>query len=340
MHFATPYYFIILLAIPAYLWFLWHTRKTHTKETIQISVFDDLKKAQSISFYQYLPLIQHILIIIALILFAIVLARPQQAHEKQNITKKGIDIILALDVSQSMLAEDLKPNRMEAAKQSIHTFIEQIENDRLGIIIFSGKAFTQSPLTFDYTILTEYLKNISPESINQRVQGLAGTAIGDAILAAINRFKESENRTKVLIVLTDGDANVGINPITAAKKAKEENIKIYTIGIGSTSGAPIPVTDSFGNTGYARNPDGSLLLAFFNEETLKQIAQIGNGSYFRVDDNQSFRTSLQEINQLQKRDITVNTTTEYTELFYPFLIGLVISVFLYTFLYTFMKVKK
>lgn len=340
MTFASPLYFLVLLLIPLYIWYEWQKQKNRKEETIQVSVFDDLTAAQGFSLSSYIPHVQHALVIIALILFAFVLARPQNAHEKQDMTKKGIDIILALDVSQSMLAEDLQPNRMEAAKESIRTFIEQIQDDRLGIIIFSGKAFTQSPLTFDYSILTTYLEDISPESINQNIRGLAGTAIGDAILAAVNRFQESEDRTKVLILVTDGDANAGIDPISAAQKAAEENVTIYTIGIGSESGAPIPIVDSLGRTGYATNPDGSPLLAMFNEDSLKELAAIGGGSYFRVDDKQSFHAALQEINQLEKRDITVSTSTAYTEAFYPYLIALSIVLFLYLTLYMFVPVKR
>ncbi len=198
MHLANPQYLYFLIFIPIYLAvFLFAQKK---KKAIQISVFEDLKKAKSKSYLDYLYKIQPILIIIIIILFSLTLARPQGKHEKQEVRKKGIDIIVALDVSESMLAEDLKPNRIEAAKSSINKFVNILQNDRLGIIVFSGSAFTQSPLTFDYNILKEYLKNISTNSINKSVRGLSGTAIGDAILSSVNRFNESEDRTKVLIL--------------------------------------------------------------------------------------------------------------------------------------------
>jgi Ca-activated chloride channel family protein len=339
MNFHSPIYFLVLILIPLYFIFLQWEKNKQKNKSIWISVFEDLKTAQGNSWYKYLPWIKNGLIVIIIALFAIVLARPQNSYETKDISKKGIDIIIALDVSQSMLAEDLKPNRLEAAKESIKKFVQQIESDRLGIIAFSGKAFTQSPLTFDYNIITEYIDSISIETINQNVRGLAGTALGDAILAAINRFEQSEDRTKVLILLTDGDANMGINPVTASKKAAKENVKIYTIGIGNESGAPIPIIDRFGNKQILTNPDGSPLLAKFNEESLKKLAQIGDGQYFRVDDSQSFEKALEEIDNLQKREIKISKNKLYTENFYPFLMALGIAVIIYILIERFFLIK-
>ena len=314
MHFLHPWYFFCLLLIPIYLIRLF-LKKPNKDKAVFISVFTDLKQAQTFSIFNYLSIIKSIIIILLIILFTISLTRPQGAYEKTDMNKKGIDIILALDVSESMLAEDLKPNRIEAAKESISQFIEKIENDRLGIIVFAGQAFTQSPLSFDYNILKEYLQQISTESINKRVRGLSGTAIGDAILAAVNRFKKSEDRSKVLILLTDGDANTGIDPLIAARKANQEKIKVYTIGIGKKGGAPLPVKDFMGRKQYAKNRDGSLFMATFNEENLKKVAQEGRGRYFRAGDNSSFNKVLNEINQLEKREIQINVNTEYQENF-------------------------
>ena len=235
------------------------------------------------------------------------------------MSKEGIDIIIALDVSESMLAEDLKPNRIEAAKGHIKNFIKELESDRAGIVVFSGQAFTQSPLSFDYNILEEYLNQISTGSINQRVRGLNGTAVGDAILAAINRFKKSEERSKVLILLTDGDANTGVNPEIAAKMARKEDIKIYTIGIGKEGGAPIPYIDQLGRKQYARDWRGRQVITTFNEKALKSIADIGKGHYFRADNASSFKKIFKDINEMEKQKIEINTVTEYSENFLPFL---------------------
>ena len=327
MQLANPIYLYCLLLIPIYIGFLFYKRKN--REAIQISVFSDLKKARQSSWSKYFPVLRHILIISIIIFFSISLARPQNSHEKKDVSKKGIDIIIALDVSESMLAEDLKPNRIEAAKVNIKEFIKNIVSDRLGIVVFSGVAFTQSPLTFDYNILKEYLTQISTKSINQNVRGLNGTAIGDAIFAAVNRFKKSEERSKVLVLLTDGNANTGADPFIAAQKAKEENIKIYTIGIGKEGGAPLPIINRFGQKDIARNRDGSVVMATFKEDDLKRIADIGQGKYFRASDNLKFTQIMREINLLEKQDIEVKITTEYNENFMPFLITLFILFFIY-----------
>lgn len=337
MHFAHPEYFWFFLFIPLYVGIVFLRRKKKT--AIQISVFEDLVTLQGFSFWKFVPILQHVLILCLITFFVVTLARPQSSYEQENISKKGIDIIIALDVSQSMLAEDLKPNRMEAAKESIQMFLDTMETDRLGIVVFSGQAFTQSPLTFDYTLVEQYLERISTESINQNVRGLNGTAIGNAILAAVNRFKKSEDRSKVLILLTDGDANTGVDPLIAAKKAAKENITVYTIGIGKDGGAPLPVSDMFGRTQYAVNPDGSLFMATFNEESLQNIAKIGNGQYFRAGDNKTFQRVLNEINALEKREIKVSVSTEYTENFMPFLVSLAFLFLLFMLSYSLQPIR-
>ena len=332
MFFKNLEYFYLLVFLIVYLFLFFKYKK---KIAIQISVFEDLKKAQHTKFLPYLKSFNNIILVLIIVFFILTLARPQGTYEKQEVSKKGIDIIMALDVSESMLAEDLKPNRMEVAKENIQYFIDKTDSDRLGIIIFSGQAFTQSPLTFDYNILQEYLEKISVDSINQKVRGLNGTAIGDAILSAINRFKQSKERSKVLILLTDGDANTGVDPFIAAKKAQQENIKIYTIGIGREGGAPLPVYDILGNKSYAKNRDGSLFMATFKEENLKKIASITYGKYFRAGDISSFNKIMDEIHSLEKQEITVNFTKEYREKFMFYLQCLLGLMCLYIFIYTY-----
>ncbi len=317
MHFANPEYLVLLIFIPIYLGWKWYRRKN--REAIQISVFEDLKKAQGWSFWRYSSFLKSVLIVVYIALVTVAIARPQGEHEKQKISKEGIDVIVALDVSESMLAEDLKPNRIEAAKEQIKKFVSGLKTDRAGIIVFAGQAFTQSPLSFDYNILTEYLDQISTDSVNQRVRGLGGTAIGDAILAAINRFRDSEDRSKVLILLTDGDANTGADPKIAAAMARKKGIKLYTIGIGKEGGAPLPISNMFGQKQYARNRDGSIMMATFNEAALKKVAEIGNGRYFRASDDNSFARIFEDIARMEQKDIEIETVVEYTENFMPFL---------------------
>jgi len=322
MNFLYPKIFLFLILIPIFLFY----KYWKDKDAITVTVFDDLKKAQESKMQKVLDHSKNFLIIVIIILFIVTLARPQSIHQKEDLSKNGIDIIVAMDVSGSMMAEDLKPNRISAAKKSIKKFISYLSDDRLGIIVFSGVAFTQSPLTFDYNILDDYINRISTESINQ---SMSGTAIGDAILAAINRFKKSDDRTKVLVLLTDGDANTGVDPEIAAKKALEDNIKIYTIGIGKEGGAPMPYIDMMGNKVYAKNQDGSLAMATFNEESLKKIADIGGGKYFRADDDKSFDNAMKEISNLQKQKIKTKITTEYTDLFFYYLTALYIVFLVY-----------
>jgi len=326
MKLANPQFLYFLIFIPIYLFLIYGNRKK--TKGVSFAIFRDLQMAKGgkKNIYKYL---HHALVMLLIIFWSISLARPQGQHEKTELGKKGIDIIIAIDVSGSMLAEDLKPNRIEAAKYSLGKFIDNLEDDRLGIVVFAGQAFTQSPLTFDYNILEEYIDNISVDSINKNVRGLSGTAVGDAILSGVNRFKESEDRTKVLVVITDGDANTGIDPQIAAQKAQDEGIKVYTVGVGQRGGAPLPVTDMLGRKTYARNNDGSMAMATFNESALKDIAKAASGQYFRAGDNESFDKVMTEINALEKREVKVNVVSEYSENFMPFLLALNILFIFY-----------
>ena len=322
--FANPEYFLLLVGIPIYVMLYVFIRK---RAGYGFSVFDDLLKARKKSMFRFIPFVRHTLIIFLFVLFTISLARPQLSHQTQDISKKGIDIAIALDASDSMRAEDLKPNRIEAAKEALQHFISLRKDDRIGVVVFTGYPFTQSPLTFDHDVLSYYINNISTDSINQR-SGLGGTAIGDAILASLNRLGTGEKRTKIILLLSDGDANVGVDPVVAAYKAKETNIKIYTIGIGKEGGAPIPIVDALGRKGVARNRDGSVYRATFNEKTLKDIASITGGSFFRVDDSAAFDHAVDEINTLEKTDIVVQKKLVHKDIFEPFLFGTALLLFL------------
>ncbi len=300
-----------------------------TRTGYLVSTFSDLKKANKKTFLKFVPHVRHVLIILIIILSSITLAEPQKSYSKQNISKKGIDIVLALDVSDSMRAEDLEPNRMEVAKKALERFIDTRESDRVGIVIFAGIPFTQSPLTFDYDILKYFVENISTKSVKQGAFGAGGTAIGDAVLAGLNRLKDSGDREKIIILISDGDANVGIDPIVAAAKAKEEDVRIYTIGIGKKGGAGIPITDAYGRKTYARNRDGSIYMATFNEDSLRAMAEVTGGLFFRADDETKFNQALDDIDSLDKREITVSTQTEYSDAFaiWLYLLGVVFSLF-------------
>ncbi|KKT35476.1 MAG: Aerotolerance protein BatA [Parcubacteria group bacterium GW2011_GWA2_44_12] len=251
---------------------------------------------------------------LAAIAFAIIiLARPQTGSQKIKTTKQGIDIIIAFDVSSSMLAEDLKPNRISAAKETVKQFIKGVETDRIGLVVFAGRAFTQAPLTFDYDILIQYLEEMSTESINQNVRGLNGTGIGNALSAALFKLEKSQDRSKVIILLTDGQSNTGLDPLLVARLAGEKGVKIYTIGIGSIDGALVPYTDQFGQKHYVQNADGSFQKSSVDEKTLKNIAELTGGAYYRADDNEKFSRIFQKISRLEKKDIEISRFTRYKE---------------------------
>lgn len=323
------------LAHPLFLWLFlgfsllglgfWWLRKRQKKTlALQIPFFQDLRTAERQSSRFSLPRIllwgKWIFFGCTIFFLSIALARPQILSEEKKISKNGVDILIALDVSESMRAEDLQPNRMEAAKKYIDGFISQITTDRVGLEVFAGKPFTQSPMSFDYAVIRSYLSEISTEMIDQQRNGLNGTALGDAIVAAINRFENSPERTKVLVLLTDGEANVGIDPILAAEHARSKGIKIYTIGLGNKEGAPIPIGERNGQKIYAKNSDGTLYKTPFDEETLKNIAQIANGEYFSAENNASLQQSFESINALEKMEYEAETSVNREDHFWIFLL--------------------
>jgi Ca-activated chloride channel family protein len=257
------------------------------------------------------------LIILSLVILG--LARPQSGTRQQEITTEGIDIMLILDVSSSMKAEDFKPkNRIEAAKQVAKEFITGRNNDRIGLVIFAGEAFTQCPLTLDYGVLTDLLDKIqvAPESWD-------GTAIGNGIATAVMRLKDSRAKSKVVILLTDGRNNSGeINPLTAAQVAQTFDIRIYTIGAGTRGSAMFPIDDPIFGRRYVSMP------VEIDEELLQNIANQTEGRYFRATDTEKLRDIYQEINEMEKTKIQVKEFTKYRELYINYAgAGLILLLF-------------
>ena len=254
---------------------------------------------------------------LAIVFLAFALARPQSGRKGQEISSEGIDIVLALDISGSMRAEDFKPhNRLYVAKQVIKEFIEGRHSDRIGLVVFSKQSFTQCPLTLDYGVLFNFLDKVSFGMIED------GTAIGLAIANAVNRLRESEAKGKVVILLSDGRNNEGeIDPITAAQAAKAMNVKIYTIGAGKPGNAPYPVDDPiFGKRYiYVENE--------IDEPTLQQIAQITGGEYFRAKDEEGLARIYKQISEMEQTEIKVKEYLQYNELFSNYaLLGLLLLV--------------
>lgn len=319
MTFESPHYlYLLFLLIPMIAWYLWK-RKTITPN-LQISTTEGLEKVPK-SYKYYLLHLPFVLRIGAIAFLIVVLARPQSTDRWSNQNVEGIDIVMALDISGSMLAEDLKPNRIEAAKEIGAEFISSRPNDNIGLVVFAGESFTQSPLTTDKAALVNLLNNVNEELIDAQ-----GTAIGMGFANAVNRLKESPAKSKVVILLTDGSNNTGeIDPITAAELAKTFGIRVYTIGVGTRGLAPFPFQTAFGI-------QRQMVEADIDEETLQKISAMTDGKYFRATDNQSLKAIYQEIDQLEKTKIQVNEYSKKQEEYLPYallaLLLLVIEILL------------
>jgi len=325
MEYVNSYIFILVTIILFILLiiFLWNFKQKKIL-ALKIPFLEDLikaqKKSQKLTLEKGFKYLQYFALTCSIIFLTVALARPQSFSQEEKISKNGVDILIALDVSESMLAEDLQPNRMEAAKKYIDEFVSKLKNDRIGLNVFAGKPFTQSPLSFDYNVIRYYLSQISTDTIDQQRRGLGGTAIGDSIVSAINRFQDDKDRTKVLILLTDGEANVGVDPIFAAEHARSKGIKIYTIGLGQKDGAPLKIKDAFGQETYATNPDGSIYKTKFDEKTLKDIAQVSGGEYFYAGNNNSLKKSFESINALEKTKHEAEIIINHKDHFWKWLV--------------------
>jgi Ca-activated chloride channel family protein len=312
--FAYPWILYFLIVIPLLIaWYIWQGRKKQA--SIKYSSLKIFKEIPS-TLREHLRHLPFALRLTALIFLIIALARPQNFSAGQSINAEGIDIVMVLDISGSMLAEDLKPNRLEAAKDVIDNFIKGRTNDRIGLVIFSREAFTQCPLTVDYSVLRNLLSQIKTGMIED------GTAIGNGIADAINRLKDSDAKSKVIILLTDGVNNAGeVDPISAAEIAATFGIRIYTIGVGTRGEAPYPVATPFG-TRYQMMP------VEIDENLLRKIADITGGQYFRATDNRTLESIYNKIDKMEKTKIEITSYKNAKELFPGWLeIGFIILLF-------------
>jgi Ca-activated chloride channel family protein len=303
--FANPEFFWAFLIIPLMiLWYIFRQKKL--TGTVKIST---LKSFSNSSF----PMLRHSLLglrILAIIALITALARPQTSLSWQDVTTEGIDIVIALDVSGSMLARDFKPNRLVASKEVAMEFISERPYDRIGLVIYAGESFTQCPLTSDHDVLLNLFSSIENGMIED------GTAIGMGLATAVNRLKDSKAISKVAILLTDGSNNKGaIPPITAAEIAREFGIRVYTIGIGTNGMAEFPAyRDNRGKIYYEK------MEVRIDEKTLTEIAEIAGGAYFRATDKKSLEKIYQEIDKLEKSKIEVTEYKKKSEWFWPFAI--------------------
>lgn len=313
MEFRHPGFFLLLLLLPVLIYFS-NRRKKVTLAYSNVQLFGQSGMSVRATLFRFLPFLRAA----AFALFVLALARPQQVTAERDYQTHGVDIVIALDISGSMLAEDFKPeNRLAVAKQEAVKFIRGRENDRIGMVVFAKKAYTQCPLTTDYNILIQLIDQIQIGMIAD------GTAIGMGLATAVNRLRDSNAKSKVIILITDGANNAGnIDPITAAELAKAFGIKVYAICIGRGGMVPFPVNDPlFGKRYIQANVE-------IDEMTLKRIAAITGGLFFRAREAQALSEIYEKINQLEKTEIKIKEYRSYSELFYWFLIpGLLILLF-------------
>ena len=304
---ANPEYLFGLLVLAPMI--IWYVLKDHKAQaSIQVSSLSGVEKAKT-SFKEYFRHVLFGLRLLAIALLVYCLARPQTTDKWKETNTKGIDIVIAVDVSTSMDAMDLKPNRLEAAKEVAQDFIKGRTNDRVGLVIYGGEGFTQCPLTIDHDILINLFGDIKTGTLKE------GTAIGSGLGVAINRLKDSKAISKVIILLTDGRNNVGdLPPLTAAEIAKTFGIRVYTIGIGTKGKAPYPAKDFWGR------PTVQHIKIEIDDALLKQIAQITGAKYFRATDNEKLREIYNEIDRLEKTKFELRSYSKKNEEFRIFAI--------------------
>lgn len=311
--FAYPWILWLALVIPAMV--IWQAKFSGRLQAgLQVS---SQKNFQSIRSWKniFRPVI-FVCRFLGMLLLIVAMARPQTKNEEQRVEGEGVDIVLCIDVSGSMTAQDFTPNRMEAAKAVATSFVEKRLTDRIGVVIFSGESFTQCPLTTDKAVLKSAIENIRNGLLED------GTAIGDGLSTGIDRLRTSKSKSKLVILLTDGENNGGlIGPDNAKEIAKAFGIKVYTIGVGTEGLAPYPVKTALGVVIQQQK-------VTIDEKLLKSIAGETGGQYFRAKDNAGLQNIYREIDSLEKSKVEVTSITRYTEKFTPFLLAALIILFL------------
>lgn len=304
--FEEPTYLYLLLLLPFlaafYLYSNYRKRKAIRKfgdPVLMAQLMPDVSK--------YRPDIKFWLLFVSIGLFSVLLARPQFGSKLETVTRKGVEVMIALDISNSMLAQDVQPSRLEKAKRLVSKLVDEMENDKVGMIVFAGDAFTQLPITSDYISAKMFLESINPSLISKQ-----GTAIGTAINLATRSFTPQEGVGRAIIVITDGENHEG-GAVEAAKEAAEKGIQVNVLGVGVPDGAPIPVE---GTNDFRRDREGNVIVTRLNEAMCQEIAKDGNGIYVRVDNSNSAQKAIdQEINKMAKADVESKVYTEFNEQF-------------------------
>lgn len=301
-----PYFLLLLLLLPVIIW--WYRKQyKHRYASLRMSSLKAVENSTSIK--GKLRALLPILRLLAFLTLVIALARPRELFKEEEVNAEGIDIMMVMDLSSSMLARDFNPDRLDVCKRVAIEFVEKRPYDRIGLSVFAGEAFTQCPLTTDHRVVKDFLSDLTCGTLED------GTAIGMGLATAVNRLKDSESKSKIVILLTDGVNNAGyIKPETAAEIAQEFNIKTYTIGVGTNGDALTPVN---------RRSDGQYLFGLarveIDEELLQQIAEMTGGQYYRALSEEGLEDIYDEIDRLEKTEIEVSVFKRYQELFHIFI---------------------
>lgn len=299
MQFLNPYILLVACIVPLLL--IYYILVGRRRATLIVSSTQGPAPRTLRYYLRHVPIVLRLL---AILVMVIALARPVVVHHESETTTEGVDIVLAMDISGSMLARDFTPDRLSASKRLATEFVAERTGDRLSVVAFAGEAFTQCPLTADQAAVGTMLSRLRSGVVED------GTAIGNGLATAINRLRESGAKSKVVVLLTDGVNNRGqISPIMAAEIARDLGIKVYTIGVGSRDKAPMPAIDPFGNQTFV------MADVEIDEELLRNIASTTSGRYFRANDNEALRNIYQQINELEKSEVQVTHYTSYDELF-------------------------
>jgi len=307
IEFLNPEFFILLLAIPAIAAWYWF-KKVDTEVSFTLSSIESI--ADITTWRTWLHKLMPVLRMLSYIFIVAAIARPQITLKEEEVKAEGIDIMMVMDLSSSMLAQDFRPDRLSVSKEVAKAFVDKRKFDRLGLAVFAGESFTQCPLTTDHRVVKDFLDNLQCGLLQD------GTAIGMGLASAVNRLKDSESKSKVVILLTDGVNNAGyIKPMTAAEIAQEFDIKVYTIGVGSMGQALSPVS---------RRSDGKYIFGMarveIDEQLLREISKLTNGRYYRATNEESLTAIYDEIDKLEKTEIEVSTFKRYSEEFRRFLL--------------------
>jgi Ca-activated chloride channel family protein len=323
-HFRNPELLWLLILVPVMIWYFWKIKR-NTRPRIKISTTE--------AFRSYTPTLRQRLInlpvllrIIAVTLIIVALARPQTSSSASNVTTEGITIVVALDISTSMLAEDFRPNRIEAAKKVATDFINGRPNDLIGLVVFSGESFTQCPVTSDHSVLVNLIRDIKPGMLED------GTAIGDGLATSVARLKDAKTTGKVIVLITDGVNNAGsVPPLTASEIANTFGVRVYSIGVGTRGTAPYPFQTPFG-TQY-QNMEVQI-----DEALLTRIAETSGGQYFRATNNKKLEAIFSEIDKMEKSKVEITEFKRYNEEYLPYALAAFVLLMLEMILrYTWLK---